>query len=156
MYVSFICNLFLLILCMWYCSHCNVGISYVAFPLSTLSYPPLLFSPFPRLTGLCLESFCELTARGLGLYLRCSPHLSALNLLLYTFGPRIFYAQHQWTRQGFLLVFILLLYFIILSNACILIFIVIIFTCCFILVHIILRAPLHPSLSQFDSHGPLW
>jgi hypothetical protein len=50
---------------------CSVGISYVAlpvlaFPLSFVPYPPLLFSPFPRLTGLCLESVASWLLEDLG------------------------------------------------------------------------------------------
>jgi hypothetical protein len=135
---------------------CNVGMSYVAlplllgFPLSTRPYPQLLFSPFPRLTDLLPGERFELVARGLGLCLQCCPHLSDLNFFLYTFRPRTFYAQCQWTWQGFLLVFILLFSYIILFISCIHMFIVIIFTCCFIKVYFIWRAPLHPSRSQFD------
>jgi hypothetical protein len=124
--------------------------SLLGFPLFTLPYPPLLFSPVPRLTGLLPRERFELVARGLGLCLRWGPHLSNLNLFLYTFRPRTFYAQRQWTWQGFLLVLILLFSYIILFISCIHMFIVIIFTCCFILVYFIWRALLHPSLSQFD------
>jgi hypothetical protein len=98
----------------------NVGMSYVAlplllgFPLSNIPYPPVLFSPFPRLTGLLPRERFELVARGLGLCLRCCPHVSDLNLFLYTFRPRTFYALRQWTWQGFLLVFVLLFLYIIL------------------------------------------
>jgi hypothetical protein len=99
---------------------CNVGRSYVAlplllgFPLSTLPYPLLLFSPFPRLTGLLSQEPFELVPRGLDLCLRYYPHVSDLNWFLYTFRPRTFYAQRQWTWQGFLLVFVLLFSYIIL------------------------------------------
>jgi hypothetical protein len=123
--------------------------SFLAFPFPPYHNPHSCF-PLPSSTGLLpLERF-ELVAHGLGLCLRCCPHLSDLNLFLFTFRPKIFYAQRQWTWQGSLLLFILLFSYIILFISCIHMFIVIIFTCCFILGFFIWRAPLHPSLSQFD------
>jgi hypothetical protein len=99
---------------------CNVGRSYVAlplllgFPLSTLPHPPLLFSPLPSSSrssaSRAFRAGCSWTRPLSAVLSTCFD----LNGFLYTFRPRTFYAQRQWTWQGFLLVFVLLFSYIIL------------------------------------------
>jgi hypothetical protein len=70
----------------------------LAFPFPSLPYSPLLFSPFPFNQSLG-RGRLRLSCRGIGLCLHWRPHLSPLNLVLWTFWSGIFYmvAQCQWT-----------------------------------------------------------
>jgi hypothetical protein len=114
-----------------------------------------LFSPFPSNQSLGRERL-RLSCQGLGLYLQCEPHLLALNLVFWTFWSRIFcvVTQHQWTWQGFQLVFILLFLGIIFIIVCIFIIIVVTFMC-YLYWFLLFLCPLAACITQSDSRRPL-
>jgi hypothetical protein len=120
-----------------------------------LYHIPLSCFPPSLLTSLRVVSACGCLVVDL-VCLYCDPHLSALNLALWTFWPRILYVvpQRQWTWQGFQLVFILLFLCTIFIIFCIFITTVITFTC-YLYWFFYFCAPLHPALPN-QTHTDLW